>query len=347
MRILIALAVLVSAFPGPASAWGYKGHQVVADIARAELTPAVRAKVDAILAGDTDPLTGHDMAAEATWADAFRSHGHRETAQWHFVDTELDHPDVDAACFGHPTANSPASAGPERDCVIDKVREFESELGALGTSPGERLLSLKFLLHFAGDLHQPLHASDNHDRGGNCVLLSLGGVRTQNLHAYWDTTVVEALGSDPAAIAMMLRGRITPAQRALWQAADAQAWAQEAFIVARSVVYTIGSPPGCDSGAPVALPDGYDTRAQAAAALQLERAGVRLGEMLNLALARVQISTTGIIPAVTAPVAGASDRAAESGRTPASLECSAEADQRGLHGKERQRFRRKCIRLAR
>ena len=54
----------------------------------------------------------------------------------------------------------------------------------------------------------------NHDRGGNCILLALGGARTQNLHAYWDSNVVQALGSDPAQVAAMLRARITPAQRA-------------------------------------------------------------------------------------------------------------------------------------
>ena len=184
-RLAVLLAATPAILPFPALAWGYEGHEIVADIARAELTPAVRAKVDALLASDTDPLTGHDMASEATWADAYRQHGHRETAAWHFVDTEIDgSADQDAACFGHPAPAAPASAGPAQDCVVDKVREFAAELAAPDTSPDERLLALKFVLHFVGDEHQPLHASDNHDRGGNCVLLSLGGARTQNLHAY-------------------------------------------------------------------------------------------------------------------------------------------------------------------
>ena len=62
---------------------------------------------------------------------------------------------------------------------MDKVREFAAELAAPTTAQAERLLALKYLLHFVGDQHQPLHASDNHDRGGNCVLLALGGARTQ------------------------------------------------------------------------------------------------------------------------------------------------------------------------
>ena len=283
------------------------------------------------------------MASEATWADAYRSHGHRETAQWHFVDTDVDgSADLDAACFNHPAAADPASAGPAQDCVVDKVREFSAELAAPTTAPAERLLALKYLIHFVGDLHQPLHASDNHDHGGNCVLLLLGSARTQNLHAYWDTAVVDATGSDPATIATMLRGQITPAQRVQWQRGDATTWAQEAFAVARSVAYTINSQPGCGDAAPISLPAGYDAKAQAAAAVQLERAGVRLALVLNRALANVTaVSST---PAATTKEGATPTRAPASGRTPASLECSAEADQQGLHGKERQNSRRACMR---
>ena len=86
----VVLGASAAALPGPALAWGYEDHEIVAAIARARLTPAVRAKVDAILAGDADTLTAPDMLSRATWADAWRGAGHRETAQWHFVDLELD-----------------------------------------------------------------------------------------------------------------------------------------------------------------------------------------------------------------------------------------------------------------
>jgi len=82
MKHLVSLFVAsATLLPEPALAWGFEGQQVVANIARAELTPDVRGKVDALLATDADLLTGHDMASEATWADVYRSHGHRETAQ--------------------------------------------------------------------------------------------------------------------------------------------------------------------------------------------------------------------------------------------------------------------------
>lgn len=288
-RIGVLLASISAVLSAPAGAWGYEGHKVIALIARAELTPAVRAKVDAILATDPDTLTEPGMAPRATWADAWRGAGHRETAEWHFVDIELDHPDLAGACFGFPPGAVPASAGPAHDCVVDKVREFAAELGDPATTPAERLLALKYLLHFVGDIHQPLHASDNQDRGGNCVLLT--GAGAPNLHAYWDTTVVEALGRDPDALATTLRARITRSQRANWRRIDLNAWARESYRVSRAKAYRVGSPRGCPTApVPIALPKGYAGAARSAATLQLQRAGVRLGAVLNRALARVRLT---------------------------------------------------------
>ena len=291
---IMGAALLVAAVPVQAFAWGDEGHEVVAAIARLYLTPEVRQTVDAMLASDTDELTAHDMLVESTWADQWRSHGHRETASWHFVDIELTSPDLKAACFGYPAPGQPASSGPEQDCVVDKVREFEAELSNPATAAPERLLALKYLLHFVGDMHQPLHSSDNHDKGGNCVRIALGDQPTSdqhtgNLHSYWDSAVVEALGTDPETLGETLRARITPAEKTQWEAGDPASWAMETFEVARTAAYTVGSPSGCDSDtAPITLPAGYAATARAAAAIQLERAGVRLALVLNRSLAAVK-----------------------------------------------------------
>ena len=288
VRLLLSLiALAASGAASTAHAWGFEGHQVIAAVARQRLTPQVRAKVEAILETDTDPLTGHDLENEATWADRYRGAGHLETGDWHFVDIELDHPDLTTACAGFPAQGPRASRGPAKDCVVDKIDAFASELSAPATSPDERLLALKYLLHFVGDVHQPLHASDNHDRGGNCVLLALGGPRAVNLHSYWDTTVVQALGSDPDAVAADLLKAITPEQATAWSKGDAKAWAQESYAVAKAKVYSVATPPGCDrDAAPVSLPAGYAAEAQAAARVQLSKAGVRLAMLLNQALSR-------------------------------------------------------------
>jgi hypothetical protein len=280
---LLAASVLL-ALPVSAHAWGYKGHEVIAGIARFYLTPAARAKVDALLATDTDTLTKPDMLSRATWADVYRGAGHRETAEWHFVDIELDHPDLAAACFAFPPAGGPASAGPAEDCVVNKVDEFEAELSDPATRQLERVLALKYLLHFVGDLHQPLHAADNHDKGGNCVRLALGGPRTVNLHSYWDTVVVDALGDDPQQIADRLRAAISASDKAQWEKGDPRSWAMESFAAAKTA-YSLNPPAGCDpNAAPVAVPVGYDAAARQVATVQLERAGVRLAALLNRAL---------------------------------------------------------------
>ena len=286
MRPSALTFVLLLLSPGLAYAWGNEGHQIIATIAMDQLTPTVRAKVDAMLATDTSNLTAHDIASEATWADAYRNAGHRETAAWHFVDNEIDRaPDLMNACFGFPAPDQPPSSGPSQDCVVDKIEEFRTELLADDTAPGERLLALKYLLHFVGDIHQPLHASDNHDRGGNCVHVSLGGSRTTNLHAFWDTGVIQLMGPDAQAITARLEAQISPARRQAWTSGDAKAWALDSYQVATSVAYMLGTSPGCASDvAPITLPDGYQTKAEAAAQVQLEKAGVRLAWLLNQTL---------------------------------------------------------------
>lgn len=350
LSLLAAAQMLV--LTGPAGAWGYDGHRTIALVARAYVTPATRMKVDALLATDPDPLTAHDMASESTWADVYRSHGHRETALWHYVDQELDgSADLSAACYGHPAPRGWASEGPTQACVVDKVREFADELASPRTPLAERIKALKYLLHFVGDLHQPLHASDNHDRGGNCVLLALGGSRTANLHAYWDTAVVHDIADDPNQAASILRARISAVQATAWRRGQVTDWARETFRVSQGAAYTLGSPPGCRSdSSPTALPPAYASRARTVAAVQLSKAGVRLAEILDRSLASVVIPASArAAPASAAPVRTPAPAPAVFGRTrtPESLTCSAEADARALHGDERRKFRRICIRRRR
>lgn len=285
-----AMAALTLA-PTPALAWGSEGHILVAAIARSRLSPETLAKVDAILAQDHDQSTPSDMMSRAVWADIYRR-DHRETSEWHFADVEKDHPDFDAACFGHPASGQPASAGPEKACVIDRVADFARELGAADTPMPERILALKFVLHFVGDMHQPLHVADNHDRGGNCILLSMGGSRTVNLHSYWDTVVVGELGKDARAMLVRLTADITPDKAGAWSTGDFNSWARETNAVAISTAYSFHTQPRCEqSPSPLALPAGYDEAAQAAAATQLERAGVRLAVVLEKALGSVSLAS--------------------------------------------------------
>ena len=160
LRLALA-AALIAGLPREAAAWGDEGHEIIALVADHFLEPAVRQRVAALLATDDSELTRHDMPGEATWADKYAQSDRDTTRQrydatyrWHFINLELAGPDLDAACFGRPAlaAATPASQGPAEDCVVDKIDQFEAELAAPGTPPAERLLALKFLLHFVGDL---------------------------------------------------------------------------------------------------------------------------------------------------------------------------------------------------
>lgn len=285
LRALIARSLLAGLFlsVAPAFGWGDVGHEVIALIAYRHLTPAARATLDGLLSQDDDSLTAPDVASRATWADRYRN-AHRETAPWHFVDIELDAPDVGTACFGFPPLahGEPASAGPRRDCVVNKLDEFVAELKDPATPAPERLLALKFVLHFAGDMHQPLHAADHHDRGANCIRIA--SPRLTNLHAYWDVDTVTQLGGSPRAIADSLDRQITPELMHTWTQGSTRSWALEAHELARRDAYALPDLPGCRARRTVGLSPAYRERALEDTALQLKRAGVRLAAILNGAL---------------------------------------------------------------
>lgn len=285
--IRAAFAAFAVALAGPAFAWGDLGHQVTALIAYQHLNAKARTALDVLLASDTDSLTPPDFASRTTWADRYRT-THRETAPWHFADIEIDSGDLSAACFGFPplAAGQPASQGPSQDCVINKIDEFTVELSNPQTPAAERLLALKFLIHFIGDMHQPLHSSDHNDKGGNCVGLSPPSPDGQetNLHAYWDVGTVNVLGTDAATVAKKLDADISEAQVADWSKGSTRSWALEAFELAKRDVYQLNKLPTCAAPGSVALSDAYVKAAQADANLQLRRAGIRMALLLNQAL---------------------------------------------------------------
>jgi hypothetical protein len=284
-KTLLALAALAALIGSHASAWGDLGHEVTALIAYRHLLPTARAALDAMLASDTDPLTAGDFASRATWADKYRN-AHRETAAWHFVDIEIDRPDLKDACYGFPTSppKAWASQGPAQDCVVNKIDEFAAELKNPSTPAAERILALKFLIHLMGDLHQPLHAADHHDRGGNCISLSPPHGAQSNLHAYWDVAVVNALGQSAAQIADQLDARLSAADIKDWTAGSPQSWAMDTFEIGRRDVYALSTTPTCQSGGSVALSPAYQREAEKDAATQLQKAAVRLAAVLNGAL---------------------------------------------------------------
>jgi hypothetical protein len=200
---------------------------------------------------------------------------------------EIEGADIGMACFGRfpLPAGTLASNGPPKACVIDKAKQFADELAAPGTDAEERLFALKFLLHFVGDMHQPLHSSDNHDRGGNLVMVMADGIKHKakdELHGYWDTQFVDGIGGkSPPTLAKSLIKDITPAQVTSWSAGSFEEWAMEAFMVSVSDAY--GTPP-LSKDTPQHLDADYVARAEKDVAQQLSKAGVRLASVFNKAL---------------------------------------------------------------
>ena len=285
-KLAAAVAALGVFAAGPAFAWGEVGHKVVALIAWKHLDPAVRAKVEALLAADKDTLTPPDFASRASWADRWDQE-HKETAKWHFADVEITDGDMAKACYNFPklAPGQLASAGPADDCVIDKIPEFAAELHDPTTPEAERILALKYLVHFIGDMHQPMHIADHEDRGGNCILLDDGSGQKRNLHGFWDTGVVKDLGPTPEAIADKLDGAITPEQADAWVKGGPVDWATESFRLSASVAYKLPTLPTCkDTVAPQRLSMSYIQAARPVAAEQLQKAGIRLAASLNAVL---------------------------------------------------------------
>jgi hypothetical protein len=284
-RAVLAFAI-ACVVPGCALAWGDEGHQIVGLIAEHYLDSDVKQQVDTLLAGDTTNLVPTDIADEAAWADKYRysdkkKRGYDQTGQWHYVDLELDAPDIDSACNRHPAlpAETPASAADPNDCIVDKIDQFAAELSDNKTAPDERRMALQFLLHFLGDLHQPLHAADQQDRGGNTKRVSAQDSARGNLHSYWDTDFVRRLGTDDKLVAASLIAMITPADLAEWRKGSTADWAQESYQIAKSQVY--GKLPQPNSDGSYMLDRDYVDNATQIVSLQLRKAGVRLGLVLN------------------------------------------------------------------
>ena len=290
--LLGAFLAVVSLAPERACAWGDEGHKIIALIAYQHLTPSIRSQVDQMLAADPDTRTKATIADAATWADRFRDSDRNTTKkrynltrEWHFVDLELDNPNLSSACFGHPNAATPASAGPAKACVVDRIAAFQSELKTLPSGNPERVIALKFVLHFVGDIHQPLHAADQHDRGGNDTKVLFGRHAVgQPLHAFWDTDVVKRLGSAPTLVARSLDQKLGVRCNA-WMSGGPSDWALDSFEVAKDAAYHLGQATTEDrNGATVyRLSTEYQLKAVAVAGEQLEKAGCRLAFVLTQA----------------------------------------------------------------
>jgi hypothetical protein len=96
--------------------------------------------------------------------------------------------------------------------------------------------ALRFMVHFVGDLHQPLHDEDNHDKGGNTRHVIFDG-RPDNLHWIWDSGLLEHINRNPQTLAAELENKITPQDRAEWTKGSVEDWVMEGHELAQTVAY--------------------------------------------------------------------------------------------------------------
>jgi hypothetical protein len=259
MRPAFSFLLLLSS--SSALAWGPEGHSLVARLAAAHLTPAAAARVKEILGPDVT------MASIASWADQIRN-ARRETSPWHFVDIPISEKHLDMArdCAKH-------------DCVIAKIGDFRKTLADPATDPVQRKEALMFLVHFIGDMHQPLHCADNKDRGGNDVKVDLFG-RATNLHSTWDSGLLSRLPAEDTQFEELSRD-LTPHHAHKWGKGSVADWAEESHKAAVKIVY--GKLPQPQDGV-IKINGQYERLADPVIRKQIEHAGARLAAVLNATL---------------------------------------------------------------
>ncbi len=176
----IAAITIGSLVPShPALAWGQEGHSIIAELAERRLDSDTLRKVKILLGGVS-------MASIASWADDYRA-DHKETSGWHFVDIPYDQTAYD------PVRDCDPKKG---DCIVHAIARFRADVADCSKSLSERSEALKFLIHFVGDVHQPLHvetrfaADGTDDQGGNKVIVTFFDQPNMKLHALWDTGLI-------------------------------------------------------------------------------------------------------------------------------------------------------------
>ncbi len=273
--------------PLTACAWSDDGHELVAQIAYDRLSPAQRQKLDAIVAGLDTGRAPYNAVTAACWPDDIKKR-RPSTKPWHYIDLPV-----------------PKGAAPPAPQVVwaigQQIQRFKAAAAGADTAANRKTKAeaIAFLIHFAGDIHQPLHCAEhNNDGGGNAVAIA-NAAKGSNLHHFWDGAyavhtaanghvVVSGNGRRPGsagdaafqkrAQAIVSQYPPGPAWDHLGQ--DYLAWARETHGKAASVAYGRLQPSGMDSN-PATLTPAYVTGAKALAGKRIALAGYRLAALLG------------------------------------------------------------------
>lgn len=268
MRIILFAAIGLASMCSNAYAWGDEGHKVICEIAFRLSAPDTRAAISKLIQSDNEFSTFSESCI-------YPDHPRRR-AEEHFLNLPRDSKGlVSDEC---PSASK---------CVLTAILNDFKLLASKSEKPADRLVALKFLGHWVGDIHQPLHVSFADDRGGN--MIQVNGECTHNLHATWDTCLVEsAVGPDVADAATDLISEIIPEMKTKWIASKPRDWANESFAISEDAKteYCVLHGASCDrpAGSIQITPD-YLSANEPVVREQLQKAGVRLAYLLDQAFA--------------------------------------------------------------
>lgn len=276
---LLSLALTL---PAPTLAWGTLGHDTVAFIAQHFVSNATASFASSLL-NDT---SSSYLASIATWADSYRYTAEGSfSSPLHYIDA-LDNPptscdvDYERDC-------------PEEGCIVSAIANYTSRVTASNISTSERQKALKWVVHFLGDIHQPLHV-ENLEIGGNGINVTFDGVST-NLHHIWDSNMPEKLiggysledarSWSQDLVSEIVSGKYANASRGWLSGMDfsdpigsAMVWARDA----NSYVCTAVVPEGQEAVEGKELEGTYYDEAIPVIQLQIAKAGYRLAAWLDL-----------------------------------------------------------------
>jgi len=259
-------------------AWGDTAHRIICEIAFKELNSQARDEVKRLIRLDPVFFT---FSGSCIWPD----HPCKRSRE-HFVNLPRT-----ATQLG----NDPCPLTDK--CVVTAIEADLKIVADAGATDASKLDALKFLGHWVGDVHQPMHVSFKDDRGGNRIKES--GPCSRNLHAVWDGCIVlTKLGTDIRSIATDLRGAVTPGDRTQWNSTGPRTWANESFKITTSetVGYCVKKDGACWYAADnreldrneqrrvVIVNHAYLEKQLPTIKERLTQAGVRLGHLLNHAL---------------------------------------------------------------
>jgi len=275
--------------------WGGTGHRTVGKIAAAHLTPQAKAAVHDLI-GDTT------LADISTWPDEVRSQpAYRHTAPWHYINLALglSYADFEAKVKGMTQEN-----------VYSALQQQEQILGSTASTRLQKVEALKYIVHFVGDLHQPMHVSREEDKGGNTIQLNYEGNGT-NLHALWDSKLIDHQGLTFEQMAAAY-DHATPAEIKQWQSDPLIRWIWESYQASSKLYEEV------DAMKSRAIDDNYYQAHIAIVQDRIEKAGVRLAGVLN------EVFRNGLATsAAVAPVANSGD-APDHAATPIAVQDAAQ-----------------------